>query len=61
MLMNVNYYLKQRKRRKNDYETVYVIETKGIHLKNEDTKYKQDVFETNSALSWLIKDDIRHV
>ena len=27
-----------------DYESVYVIETKGIHLKNEDTKYKQDVF-----------------
>lgn len=23
---------------------VYVIETKGLHLKNEDTKYKQDVF-----------------
>ena len=29
---------------KNDYGTVYVLETKGIHLKNEDTKYKQDVF-----------------
>jgi type III restriction enzyme len=28
----------------NDYGTVYVLETKGIHLKNEDTKYKQDVF-----------------
>ena len=27
-----------------DYGTVYVLETKGIHLKNEDTKYKQDVF-----------------
>ncbi|MEQ8533409.1 MAG: DEAD/DEAH box helicase family protein, partial [Imperialibacter sp.] len=27
-----------------DYETVFVLETKGIHLKNEDTKYKQDVF-----------------
>ena len=28
-----------------DYDTVYVLETKGIHLKdNEDTKYKQDVF-----------------
>ena len=23
---------------------VFVLETKGIHLKNEDTKYKQDVF-----------------
>ena len=29
---------------KDEYETVYVLETKGIHLKNEDTKYKQDVF-----------------
>ncbi len=27
-----------------DYGTVYVLETKGIHLRNEDTKYKQDVF-----------------
>lgn len=26
------------------YDTVYVLETKGIHLKNDDTKYKQDVF-----------------
>jgi type III restriction enzyme len=30
--------------RKEDYDTVFVLETKGIHLKNEDTKYKQDVF-----------------
>ncbi len=29
---------------KDDYGTVFVLETKGIHLKNEDTKYKQDVF-----------------
>lgn len=29
---------------KDDYGTVYILETKGIHLKNEDTKYKQDVF-----------------
>lgn len=29
---------------KDDYGTVYVLETKGIHLKNEDSKYKQDVF-----------------
>ncbi|HAD96591.1 MAG TPA: restriction endonuclease subunit R [Cryomorphaceae bacterium] len=26
------------------YGSVYVIETKGLHLKNDDTKYKQDVF-----------------
>jgi type III restriction enzyme len=30
--------------RKEDYDAVFVLETKGIHLKNEDTKYKQDVF-----------------
>lgn len=29
---------------------VYVIETKGLHLKNEDTKYKQDVFELCNQL-----------
>ncbi|MBK7097396.1 MAG: DEAD/DEAH box helicase family protein [Sphingobacteriales bacterium] len=29
---------------KDDYGTVYVLETKGIYLRNEDTKYKQDVF-----------------
>jgi type III restriction enzyme len=28
-----------------DYGDVYVLETKGLHLKNEDTSYKQDVFE----------------
>ncbi len=33
-----------RQEEKDDYGTVYVLETKGIHLKNEDTKYKQDVF-----------------
>ncbi len=30
--------------KKEDYDTVFVLETKGIHLKTEDTKYKQDVF-----------------
>lgn len=34
----------KKKDSKDDYGTVYVLETKGIHLKNEDTKYKQDVF-----------------
>ncbi|MDR0714091.1 MAG: hypothetical protein LBF89_07540, partial [Bacteroidales bacterium] len=33
-----------------DYKTVYVLETKGIHLKNEDTKYKQDVFALCNGL-----------
>lgn len=32
------------KTKKEDYDTIFVLETKGIHLKNEDTKYKQDVF-----------------
>lgn len=27
-----------------------MIETKGIHLKNEDTEYKQDVFELCNKL-----------
>ncbi len=32
------------KENESDYGNVYVLETKGLHLKNEDTKYKQDVF-----------------
>ena len=35
---------------KDDYGTVYVLETKGIHLKNEDTKYKEDVFKLCNEL-----------
>ncbi len=35
---------------KTDYGNIYVLETKGMHLKNEDTKYKQDVFELCSKL-----------
>ncbi len=27
------------------YNRVYVVETKGLHLKNEDTNYKKDVFQ----------------
>jgi type III restriction enzyme len=27
-----------------DYRKVFVLETKGLHLKNENTKYKQSVF-----------------
>ena len=33
-----------------DYGNVYVLETKGLHLKNEDTAYKQDVFELCNKL-----------
>ncbi|KYD22024.1 DEAD/DEAH box helicase [Caldibacillus debilis] len=41
----------------NDYSKVYVVETKGIHLReNEDTKYKEDVFalcnELGRKMSW---------
>lgn len=28
-----------------DYNKVYVVETKGLHLKNEDTEYKKNVFD----------------
>lgn len=28
-----------------DYSKVFVIETKGLHLKNEDTDYKKNIFE----------------
>ncbi|MDI6809086.1 MAG: DEAD/DEAH box helicase family protein [Candidatus Eisenbacteria bacterium] len=40
-----------------EYDKVFVVETKGLHLKNEDTEYKQDVFELCNRLaeakSWL--------
>jgi type III restriction enzyme len=36
---------KKTKTEKDNYDTVYVLETKGVHLKaNEDTRYKQNVF-----------------
>lgn len=31
--------------KKDDYDKVFVVETKGLHLKNEDTDYKISVFE----------------
>lgn len=31
--------------RKDNYSKVYVVETKGIYLKNEDTNYKKNVFD----------------
>jgi type III restriction enzyme len=33
-----------------DYGNVHILETKGLHLKNDDTKYKQDVFELCNVL-----------
>lgn len=39
------------KTKKEDYDTIYVLETKGIHLAgNEDTRYKQDVFKLCNEL-----------
>lgn len=32
-------------KRRNNYNKVYVVETKGLHLKNEDTDYKRNVFD----------------
>jgi len=32
-------------KKQGDYNKVYVIETKGLHLKNEDTDYKKNVFD----------------
>ncbi|MBU1110945.1 hypothetical protein KKB83_04995 [Patescibacteria group bacterium] len=32
------------KKETGEYDKVFVVETKGIHLKNEDTSYKQEVF-----------------
>ncbi len=34
----------------NDYGNIYVLETKGLHLKNDDTKYKKDVFKLCNEL-----------
>lgn len=33
-----------------EYDKVYVLETKGLHLKNEDTAYKKNVFELCNEL-----------
>jgi type III restriction enzyme len=42
---------KKSKAKNEEYETVYVLETKGVHLKaNDDTKYKQNVFELCNEL-----------
>ncbi|MDI6751502.1 MAG: DEAD/DEAH box helicase family protein [bacterium] len=32
-------------KKQDDYNKVYVVETKGLHLKNEDTDYKKNVFD----------------
>jgi type III restriction enzyme len=33
-----------------DCATVYVVESKGVHLKNEDTQYKQSIFDICNQL-----------
>ena len=35
----------------NKDKDVYVVETKGLHLKNEDTNYKQELFSLCNKLS----------
>jgi type III restriction enzyme len=37
-------FTKSKKGSKESFNKVYVVETKGIHLKNEDTDYKKAVF-----------------
>ncbi|MEW6609474.1 MAG: hypothetical protein AB1414_18860 [bacterium] len=32
-------------KKQDDYNKIYVVEAKGIHLKNEDTDYKKNVFD----------------
>ncbi len=42
---------KSSKTKKDDYDTVYVLETKGVHLKeNDDTRYKKNVFSLCNEL-----------
>ncbi|MDP2682084.1 MAG: DEAD/DEAH box helicase family protein [Deltaproteobacteria bacterium] len=40
-----DFILADNDEKKKDYSKVFVVETKGVHLKNEDTDYKKDVFE----------------
>lgn len=38
-----------------DYDSIYVLESKGVHLKNEDTTYKQNVFELCNDIGIKVK------
>lgn len=38
-------FTKQDEQNAYDYGNIFVIETKGVHLKNEDTDYKKNVFD----------------
>jgi len=44
---------------KTNYNKVYVIETKGLHLKNEDTAYKQSIFDICNEIG--IEKDISEI
>jgi len=41
---------KVKEDKKNAYGSVHVIETKGLHLQNEDTEYKKNVFNLCNEL-----------
>ncbi len=36
---------------RSEYDKVFVVETKGLHLKNEDTQYKRDIFSICNHLA----------
>lgn len=38
-------FTKQDEQNADDYSNIFVVETKGVHLKNEDTDYKKNVFD----------------
>jgi type III restriction enzyme len=38
-------------RNNTEYDKIFVVETKGLHLKNDDFRYKQDVFTLYNQLA----------
>jgi len=51
-----DFILSKSNEENDDYSKVLVVETKGLHLKNEDTEYKKSVFdmcnELGNKISW---------
>lgn len=43
------------RKKKDEYDSVYVLESKGVHLKNEDTDYKKNVFKLCNDLGVKVK------
>jgi type III restriction enzyme len=41
--------------KKTEYDSVYVLESKGVHLKNEDTTYKKNVFDLCNDIGIKVK------